>query len=85
MLVFSYLNFPASQAFENSYLVQGLDNAGHRLSGAVYGIPGNRNVNGNLTDQAGRVHTFYGTLGCCDPVVQGETDDGYEATLFIVD
>lgn len=79
LLLFSF-GLPPLFAFENSYLVKGVDDDGLTMEGGLYGTDGNPYVSGNLTDANGDIHSFQGyRMGCCQ--VCGETDDGIRLKL----
>ena len=67
-------------AYDHSYDAYGEDENGNSVEGTIYSNNGEREVAGEITDNSGNYHDFYGQWDGYGQV-SGATDDGTELVL----
>jgi YD repeat-containing protein len=78
--IFVFLFCVVCYAFDHAYDVSGEDENSVSLEGTVYSNNGERAVTGELTDEDGNTHEFYGEWDGYGQI-SGETDDGVTVYL----
>lgn len=82
ILLLSFL-FSSAFAFDKAYSVVGVaDNLGPVQGVAYYDIGDDPDLNGQLMDEEGKVHSFEGSW-VDDGLISGETDDGHTVELSV--